>query len=266
MPSSRVPAAWRRSRRSCRALPTECTRRTPSTPPNGSSSGQLRAQIVTDAPASRRGRSMLETRPSRDGGRVPSGRARARSAGPAASSSSARTRRGPNGLASFQRSHRTGTGPSVFRWRTSMRPRKRCTSASITRTPCASAVRRARSELPERCAMTNGRRGIDGVASSLRATSIEGTWLQADRQGECDEHDERPDDGVDDEVVRGADRGERHRQRHRDGEDANGHPRSWPGRGRWRRAGSSRRAGSASLRTGSSATAAGAPGSRASTA
>ena len=70
--------------------------------------------------------------------------------------------------------------------------------------------------------MTNGRRGIDGAASSLRATSIEGTRLEAHRQGERHEHDHRPHDGVDDEVIGGAHGRQGHRRRHEHCEDADG--------------------------------------------
>ena len=114
--------------------------------------------------------------------------------------------------------------------------------------------------------MTNGRRGDERTCVRVGVhltSSVRG--LQQVRNGECDENDDRPDDDVEHEVVRGGDDRERHRERHCDREDANG-----PVLVAWKRTIPTRRF-QPKCRLGSAAywfvsAAAAAPGTRASTA
>ena len=78
-----------------------------------------------------------------------------RVAGRASTSRSRSWSRGANGFASRHLSHRIGSGPTVFRWRTSSRPRQRRMSASTSATPRRSASCRRAKLLPARWATTN---------------------------------------------------------------------------------------------------------------
>ena len=129
-PARRRPAKRRRSARNWRRLPTECTTLTPGPPWNGSSSRQLREHTAT-SPAGRwraierprggpaRRREPLRSSISTSRSQLPRAAPRA----PAAGVPGARDTSDPTGQ---------GSGPSVFRCRTSSRPPNRCTSASIT--------------------------------------------------------------------------------------------------------------------------------------
>ena len=138
IPGQPPAAKRRRNARSCRRLPTECTTRTPGRPRTA-----------------RAGASCAST-PSRPPAEARADRPRARAAIAAAlevehqlrrRAAAAQQRRPARagacrGGARYQRSHSTGSGPSVLRWRTSRRPRSRWTSASISR-GCARAPRGA---------------------------------------------------------------------------------------------------------------------------
>ena len=111
-------AAVRRCRRvrSCRREPTDWKRRTCSRPANGSSNARLRAHTVTGRPPGARPARARQASCSGLSGRAGLCLERA------STSRSRSWSRGANGFASRHLSHRIGSGPTVFRWRTSSRP------------------------------------------------------------------------------------------------------------------------------------------------